>query len=112
MPGTTAIQQNPEIKQTINWVVFFICFWFVLNMLQVSFMELTSDEGYYWFYAQHLQWGYYDHPPMIALMIQLGTYLFPGELGVRFFNVILSTVGIYLFFTLLTDNLKKKARPI
>jgi len=80
---------------------FFLLFWFLLNILQVSLTELTSDEGYYWFYAQHLQWGYYDHPPMIAAMIKAGSFLFPGELGVRFFNVVFSTAGLYLFFRLL-----------
>ena len=27
------------------------------------------DEAYYWQWAQHLAWGYFDHPPMIAWMI-------------------------------------------
>jgi hypothetical protein len=90
-----------------NQPVFFIIFWFVLNIIQVSFNELTSDEGYYWFYSQHLQWGYYDHPPFIALMIKAGAAIFPGELGVRFFNVVLSTAGLYLFFRLLPVELKQ-----
>ncbi len=81
----------------------FLCFWFVINLLQIAFTELTSDEGYYWFYAQHLQWGYYDHPPMIAAMIKAGSALFPGEAGVRFFNVVFSTAALYLFITLLPD---------
>lgn len=88
----------------------FLLFWTLLNLLQVSFTELTSDEGYYWFYAQHLQWGYYDHPPMIALLIKLGGYLFTGELGVRVFNVVLSTAGLTLFFSLLPDAYKKSSR--
>jgi hypothetical protein len=85
---------------------FFLLFWFVLNLLHVSLMELTSDEGYYWFYAQHLQWGYYDHPPMIAAMIKFGSLIFPGELGVRFFNVVFSTAGLYLFFRLLPEQFR------
>lgn len=95
---------------TTNPVRPFLLFWFVLNILQVSLMELTSDEGYYWFYAQHLQWGYYDHPPMIAAMIKLGTAFFPGELGVRFFNVVSSTASLALFFSLLPDEYKRKSR--
>ncbi len=88
----------------------FLLFWFLLNLLQVGLMELTSDEGYYWFYAQHLQWGYYDHPPMIALLIKAGTAILPGELGVRFFNVVLSTGGLALFFSLLSDAAKQNWR--
>ncbi len=93
-----------------NPVPFFLFFWILLNIIQVSCMELTSDEGYYWFYAQHLQWGYYDHPPMIALMIKGSSYLFGGELGVRFFNVVFSAAGLYLFFKLLPDEAKRSGK--
>ena len=91
-------------------VACFLLFWTVLNLLQIGLTELTSDEGYYWFYAQHLQWGYYDHPPMIAAMIKLGGFFFGGEFGVRVFNVILSTAGLALFFSLLPEELKQKQR--
>src|SRR5687768_11140730 len=84
----------------------FLFIWLVLNVIQVWIMKLTSDEGYYWFYAQHLQWGYYDHPPLLAAMIKAGGALFPGELGVRFFNVVLSTIGLSLFFSLLPAEWK------
>jgi hypothetical protein len=86
--------------------VMFLLFWLVLNGIQVGMMELSSDEGYYWFYAQHLQWGYYDHPPMLAAMIQAGTSFLPGELGVRFFNVVFSTLGLALFLQLLPREWK------
>lgn len=91
-------------------VHFFLLFWTLLNLLQITLTELTSDEGYYWFYAQHLQWGYYDHPPMVAAMIRLGESLFDGELGVRFFNTVLSTAGLALFFSLLPQEWKHKQR--
>lgn len=91
-------------------VACFLLFFTVLNLLQIGFTELTSDEGYYWFYAQHLQWGYYDHPPMIAVLIKLGGFFFGGEFGVRVFNVILSTAGLALFFSLLPEELKQKQR--
>jgi hypothetical protein len=88
-------------------VLSFLFLWTVLNVFQIHFTELTSDEGYYWFYAQRLQWGYYDHPPMVALLIKPGSYLFPGEAGVRFFNVLLSTGSLALFFSLLPDAYKR-----
>ena len=57
--------------------------WGLLNLLQANFMDITEDEAYYWMYSRILDWGYFDHPPMIALMIFLGRQLFEGELGVR-----------------------------
>jgi len=76
----------------------FIIIWLVLNFIQITLTELTSDEGYYWFYSTRLEWGYYDHPPLLALLIRLGSSVFSGEAGVRFFNVILISLGLVLLF--------------
>lgn len=62
------------------------------NGLQSSFTELANDEAYYWVYAQYMDWGYFDHPPMIAFFIKCGSLLFPGEFGVRCFIVVLNAL--------------------
>ncbi|NRD59720.1 glycosyltransferase family 39 protein, partial [Corallococcus exiguus] len=31
--------------------------------------DVYFDETYYWQWAQHLAWGYFDHPPMVAWLI-------------------------------------------
>lgn len=80
---------------------------FVLNLVQGYFTELIYDEAYYWYYAQNLSWGYFDHPPMVAFLIKMGSLFFDGELGVRFMSCILS-VGTYILLWLLIDNPKKK----
>lgn len=55
-----------------------------LRLLVAGLIPLTEDEAYYRLWAQHLQAGYLDHPPMIAWWIRLGE-LFAGDtaLGVR-----------------------------
>lgn len=108
MQTTEAIDRNRFAPGHIllNKANIFLAFWFLLNLVQIAFTELTSDEGYYWFYATRLQWGYYDHPPMIALLIRMGSILFPGELGVRFFNLVLSTAAVKLFLDLLPARAK------
>ncbi len=80
---------------------------FALNLLQASITELIYDEAYYWYYAQNMAWGYFDHPPMVAFMIKLSSFLFDGELGVRFMSCVLS-MGTYTLLWLLIDNPKKK----
>lgn len=114
MAQIASVHKNNFIQQWLGKAgskpeVIFLLFWAILNLLQIAFTELTSDEGYYWFYSQHLQWGYYDHPPLLALLIKWGTIL-PGELGVRFFNVVLSTAGLALFFSLLPQHLKQNSK--
>lgn len=86
----------------------FFLFWLLLGIVQASLTRLTSDEGYYWFYTRQLQWGYYDHPPMVALMIKAGYSIFQNELGVRLLNVIISSISFLLLFKLIPENLKQK----
>ena len=57
--------------------------WWLINLLQAAFTELAHDEAYYFMFSQQLDWGYFDHPPMTALLIWLGSFM-GGEFGVRF----------------------------
>jgi 4-amino-4-deoxy-L-arabinose transferase-like glycosyltransferase len=63
--------------------------WFAINLIQALVMEILSDEAYYRLYAEHLDWGYYDHPPVVALMIKASSFIFSGNLGIRFMTVLL-----------------------
>ncbi len=76
-------------KQQIFWIGWFV--FFVINILQAAFLELHFDEAYYWLYSRNLDWGYFDHPPLVAVLIFAGTKLFGGYLGVRFFFVSLAS---------------------
>ena len=86
----------------------FAAFLLLLNLVQVAFTELTSDEGYYWFYSRSLEWGYAEHPPLIAVMVRIGYALFPNELGVRLVNVILNALGVLLLFKLVPRREPKR----
>ncbi len=83
---------------------FLIGAWFLITLLQAVFTGLHSDESYYWMYSQNLAWGYFDHPPMIAFLIHPGYLLFPGELGVRFFIVLMSTITFALILNTLNEK--------
>ncbi|MGB0916934.1 MAG: ArnT family glycosyltransferase [Flavobacteriales bacterium] len=80
------------------WI--FTGIWFVLGVLQASLMDLHPDEAYQWQMSRHLDWGYFHHPPMIALFIKIGYALFPNELGVRLLTVFASSLGVLLLFGL------------
>ena len=86
----------------------FAAFLLALNLVQVAFTELTSDEGYYWFYSRSLEWGYAEHPPLIAVMVRIGYALFPNELGVRLVNAILNALAVLLLFKLVPRREPKK----
>ncbi|HTK46544.1 MAG TPA: hypothetical protein VL328_01030, partial [Gemmatimonadaceae bacterium] len=66
-------------------------------LVRVAFaarLPLFPDETYYWDWSRRLAGGYFDHPPMIAVLIRAGTALGsalgagPLPLAVRFFPVL------------------------
>ena len=85
----------------------FISIIFSINLLQAHFTELIFDEAYYWYFAQNMAWGYFDHPPMVALLIKISSFLFDGELGVRFMSCLLS-IGTLFFLWQMIDSQRKK----
>lgn len=88
----------PLVKMSPHFQLFLVL-WFVLNALQAALTNLDPDEAYYWMYAHALDWGYFDHPPAIAMMIKLGYILIQNELGVRLLSItaqVLSFHGIWL----------------
>lgn len=78
--------------------ILFLGFWLVLSLWQACFAQLIPDEAYYWLYSQNLAWGYFDHPPAVALMIKAGDSLFHNEFGVRLFAVLLSGASLILIY--------------
>jgi len=57
----------------------------VLRLLFIGLADVIPQEAYYWNYAQHLDIGYLDHPPMVAWLIWIGTAIFgDNSFGVRF----------------------------
>ena len=81
--------------------------WIILGLIQARFTELLDDEAYYWVYSKFLDWGYFDHPPMIALLIKMGYAIFPNELGVRFFLLLLNVLSL-----LIIEKLIDKKNPV
>lgn len=81
----------------------------VLHISCISHARLLVEEAYYWNYSQHLDWGYLDHPPMVAVLIKIFTSLFgTNEFGVRFAS--LFCWGISSFFAYqLTESIQPRA---
>lgn len=68
-----------------------------------AFLPLHGDEAYYWLWSHRLQPGYFDHPPMIALMIALTNTISQAEWGVRLVNVIAMSVAGGVIYALLAQ---------
>jgi 4-amino-4-deoxy-L-arabinose transferase-like glycosyltransferase len=81
----------------------------VCRLLAARWIHLTEDEAYYRLWAQHLHLGYYDHPPMIAWWIRLGTMVAgDNPLGVRLVPLLATGLATWLVADL-THTLGAKA---
>src|SRR5215204_1105960 len=80
--------------------------WILLGLVQSIFTELQDDEAYYWMFSRYPDWGYFDHPPMIAVLIKMGTTFLSGELAVRIVPLLLSTATIFI-----TEKLTANKNP-
>ena len=85
-PSTTAVE--------LRWLL--ACLLVTVFHLALSaYIPPSPDELYYWSWSQHLQWSYFDHPPMIAWLVALSTSIFGNNIvGIRL-------VGIALTFAIL-----------
>lgn len=82
----------------------FFIVWLLVNLIQAGGTELLDDEAYYWVYSHYLDWGYFDHPPMIAILIKVGYSIFHNELGVRLFLALMNTATLFLVYRLLPEK--------
>ncbi|SKB88850.1 Dolichyl-phosphate-mannose-protein mannosyltransferase [Parapedobacter luteus] len=87
------------MSKSANTVIFyFLLVWLAINLVQSAFSELHYDEAYYWVYSRFLDWGYYDHPPMVALFIKAGTLLTQSPLGTRLLSVISNVIAVLMLW--------------
>lgn len=80
-------------------LIAWLALWFIINIIQGTFSQLVNDEAYYHIYALDLAWGYFDHPPMLALLIWLGEAVCGvTDIGLRLFVIMLQPLYIWLFW--------------
>jgi len=90
-----AQQKAGSYKKTF---LFFLLLWFLINLVQAIFTEVISDEAYYGMYGRYLDWGFYDHPPMVAVLIKISSLIFSGNLGIRFMTILIQLGTIFLIW--------------
>ena len=104
MLGNIFEGKNP-VQQRKLLLLFMLC-WFVINCLQAQFLGLDGDEAYYWILSKQVGWGYFDHPPLAPLLINVGESLGHGPLFTRLSTIILSTLTIPFVYAALPDSIK------
>jgi 4-amino-4-deoxy-L-arabinose transferase-like glycosyltransferase len=68
----------------------------LVRLFFAAWLPLFPDETYYWDWSRHLAGGYFDHPPMIAVLIRAGTLIGGATpFAVRFFPVVAGAVASF-----------------
>jgi hypothetical protein len=99
------VSLNKNIMMRSYRIIFFIIvlLWFLVNLIQATYTEILSDEAYYGLFGKYLDWGYFDHPPMIALLTKISSVFFNGNLGIRFMTVVLQPFTLLLIWRIIDD---------
>src|SRR5690606_13388320 len=82
---------------------------FIFQLFISQGFELAHDEAYYWLYSKHLDWGYFDHPPMVGIIIKLFSFLPHSEIGVRIGFILLQFGTLFFLFDLIPKQRRSDA---
>ena len=72
----------------------------VIRCILAGWIELGTDEAYYWTFAKYPDWSHFDHPGMVGWVIQLFTcnLLFDSEFFVRLASVVFMTINTWVMY--------------
>lgn len=72
----------------------------MIRVLLAWWVELGTDEAYYWTYAKYPDWSHFDHPGMVGWIIQIFTLnlRFQSEFFMRLASVVFMTLNTWLIY--------------
>jgi dolichol-phosphate mannosyltransferase len=86
--GTAANIAAP--LRVVNWASALLIV-MVVRVIIAALVPISPEEAYHWNFARHLDWSYYDHPPMVAWAIALGRLVLGDTaMGVRLIPLLFS----------------------
>ena len=93
---------------------FYRLWWLTLffKLVLASTLPLAADEAYYWFWSHRLQWSYFDHPPMVAVLFWLGHAFENWGSAIRIPGVLLGHATLLVWWRLLRDRLRPEALQV
>ena len=99
---------DPALPQPANpkpiysgWIAFaLVLLILVLNLLVIDRFDLGVDEAHYALYGKHLDWSYFDHPPLVGWLQAIALTLSEDEWALRLWAVVLSLVSSLLLYRL------------
>ncbi len=86
---------------------------YFLRVIAVMIMGLMPQDAYYFYYAENLDWSYFDHPPMVANML----WVFTGILGksvvsIKLTNFLTTLASTWCFYQLSKEFLSSRRAQV
>lgn len=107
-PSSGAAEPQPIGAGSAAAVIALVAALTLLRLWAAGATGLTQDEAYYWLWSKSLAFGYFDHPPMVAVLIRASTAVFgDSEFGIRWLSVLLgaaASLGVWRLVWRLTDS--------
>lgn len=99
------------MKSEKNKLYWLIAIATLIRIIVAICIDLGNDEVYYLTYSTHLQWNYFDHPPMVAVFIRLSTLnlLFANELFIRLGPIVLAAINTFMVYRITSQIKNDKA---
>ena len=76
----------------------------LFHLWLASNFELSHDEAYYWLYSKQMAWGFFDHPPMVGLIIKIFSWMPQTEFAVRIGFILLQLASCIMINKLIAPE--------
>jgi 4-amino-4-deoxy-L-arabinose transferase-like glycosyltransferase len=84
----------------------------VIKTVLAVWLPFSNDEAYYWVWGHHLQWSYFDHPPMVGWLFWLGSWFETFGNAARLPGVWMGHLTLFIWYKILEPFLNEKTRLI
>jgi 4-amino-4-deoxy-L-arabinose transferase-like glycosyltransferase len=79
----------------------------LLHLLVMGGIDLGVDEAHYALYGLHLDWSYFDHPPMVGWLQALVLLFSDSEFALRLWPLLLTVLATWLLYRLTAELFPK-----
>ena len=106
-----AEQRELPLNQAKKVFVYTVLVTAVIKLWLAWFSPMTGDEAFFHLWSTDLNWGYYDHPPMIGWWLWVLSHIGDAPIVVRSLTLLLTTVIALGVVLLARDLLPKEQEP-
>jgi 4-amino-4-deoxy-L-arabinose transferase-like glycosyltransferase len=94
------VAQKSLAKKTNQFALYLLIGGLIFRGLIAFWLYPSFDEAYYYVYSLHLDWSYFDHPPLVAFSTGFGPWLTGNvsQFTIRFGALILHTGSLVLLY--------------